>query len=680
MDYLEKKTVAPDVDLQSEVELCAICLVAPKAVRLKPCGHDQFCSYCVVHLFTCPLCRAPILREDGAPLVDGLGDALPTHAERLAEEERVVESRTVISEREANLARGVCFSVWLFIFIFGMGEYLHDIKVSCAPGDPRPGTPGVPEWLTSDNATCAVCKAENDTRVPFCQHCNEGMYNLGTQCFKYLENFPPMKTGAALGGTFYFMLIIFTQCSGIFTEVVLIRRLVLRRLLPRKEFYILAVALFIEISRMVLVDFFVMQEYFGGREYRIYRQPIACDESGITPPGERWQAEDGEWYCDDLSTYEHGVTEYYLASRRDAYSAERDTCSTFTTNSALLAFDEEGFQRLHGHTRFKTLGWAIGGEFAQYYFFATFINELADNMFVVPTTTSNGWLCKIFSIALEVFQLGALCPAAVFTHQDCLFFTNPLGVSMSVMSLVVITFGYLIWGFIFVTLPLGAAGFVILMLVAAVCWVQLQLLCPLLRYIAASYARRNRPLSTTAFSEMASRLERGSTYMLQVAASVHKQMQSGRREFLKATMVLAFVPMLLAGMFLGTLVVAGQASKQGPMKVLTAVVLLFDVLFKVVATLVTEIGEYLLHIRVRHVVESGANVAATSTEELEVEVFVPGSSSPALETTGTVIGAASSSSDGRAHSPGGRERERAFHRGEVRDVPQAWQGSNKETE
>ena len=44
------------------------------------------------------------------------------------------------------------------------------------------------------------------------------------------------------------------------------------------------------------------------------------------------------------------------------------------------------------------------------------------------------------------------------------------------------------------------------------------------------------------------------------------------------------VPMFLAGTFLGVLVIVGQWSKDSPTEVLTAVVLMVDVLFKVVAT------------------------------------------------------------------------------------------------
>ena len=64
-------------------------------------------------------------------------------------------------------------------------------------------------------------------------------------------------------------------------------------------------------------------------------------------------------------------------------------------------------------------GWVLGGEFALYYLVATVVNEVADCMFVVPTTTANGWRCKIFSIALEFAQLGVLAPAAVFNHNPC---------------------------------------------------------------------------------------------------------------------------------------------------------------------------------------------------------------------------------------------------------------------
>jgi hypothetical protein len=44
---------------------------------------------------------------------------------------------------------------------------------------------------------------------------------------------------------------------------------------------------------------------------------------------------------------------------------------------------------------------------------------------------------------------------------------------------------------------------------------------------------------------------------------------------------LAFFPLFFGGIFLGTLVVVGQGSKEGAMQILTAVVLLSDVLFKV---------------------------------------------------------------------------------------------------
>mmetsp|Transcript_40327 Transcript_40327/g.108200 ORF Transcript_40327/g.108200 Transcript_40327/m.108200 type:complete len:130 (+) Transcript_40327:555-944(+) len=51
-----------------EDQLCAICMERPCDVRLRPCGHDQFCRNCIMETVClwsstrppcCPLCRAP---------------------------------------------------------------------------------------------------------------------------------------------------------------------------------------------------------------------------------------------------------------------------------------------------------------------------------------------------------------------------------------------------------------------------------------------------------------------------------------------------------------------------------------------------------------------------------------------------------------------------------------------
>ena len=64
--------------------------------------------------------------------------------------------------------------------------------------------------------------------------------------------------------------------------------------------------------------------------------------------------------------------------------------------------------------------------------------------------------------------------------------------------------------------------------------------------------------------------------------------------------LLAFIPIFFVGTFLGVLVIAGQANKPGLGERLTAFVLFADVAFKVGATLVSEFGDYLLHLRVRN--------------------------------------------------------------------------------
>ena len=57
---------------KSTVEgLCAVCMEAPRAVRLKPCGHASTCTSCTLKLIdarqrrvTCPLCKKAASRCD----------------------------------------------------------------------------------------------------------------------------------------------------------------------------------------------------------------------------------------------------------------------------------------------------------------------------------------------------------------------------------------------------------------------------------------------------------------------------------------------------------------------------------------------------------------------------------------------------------------------------------------
>jgi hypothetical protein len=71
--------------------------------------------------------------------------------------------------------------------------------------------------------------------------------------------------------------------------------------------------------------------------------------------------------------------------------------------------------------RFIRYGWALSGEFGLLYFFANFVNEIADILFTIPQDSfPNGGLIRFISIALEFFQLGVLFPTTAFEHKDCL--------------------------------------------------------------------------------------------------------------------------------------------------------------------------------------------------------------------------------------------------------------------
>eukprot|EP00928_Gymnodinium_smaydae_P068235 TRINITY_DN5130_c0_g1_i4.p1 TRINITY_DN5130_c0_g1~~TRINITY_DN5130_c0_g1_i4.p1 ORF type:complete len:505 (-),score=56.13 TRINITY_DN5130_c0_g1_i4:297-1811(-) len=472
--------------------------------------------------------------------------------------------------------------VWMFIWLGSYSEWNHNVPKSYDPD------------------TCAPGGQTKNMRG--CRSCKEGYVNGGYACFANLEDLPPVQTGAFFGGPFYFGLIVVTQLLGCAAEIFLIEKVRRRGLMPRKELVVLLIALFIEITRMLMVDVFVLKDYFGGFEgnhaYRIYRKPTFCDAA---VNASSWLAADGSQYCNPSVSNELGPELYYIATSRGAYSGDTAACSIFPVTSPLLDFstisDTFPFQFWPGggHPRFYRLGWVIGGEFAFYYFFATFVNELADNMFVIPTTTSFGWQCKIFSIALELFQLGALCPAAIFTHSACLHYTDPLGVPLGLIRDIIVWFGYCIAVIPFFAIPLALIGLAILGSLGCLTGVCYQLIAtPLARLRGESSRQTMDNWQGRTVARLRGFLEMYSRSVQNLASLV---------------LTLAFVPLLLSGMLLGSLVIVGQASKPGGSQIITAVILVSDVLFKIVATLIAEITEYALHVRVRQRVAAAAAAA-----------------------------------------------------------------------
>merc|ERR1712224_364938 len=106
------------------------------------------------------------------------------------------------------------------------------------------------------------------------------------------------------------------------------------------------------------------------------------------------------------------------------------------------------------------------------------------------------------------------------------------------------------------------------------------------------------PASRLLSREVSVRLDRQRVFLEAKVVEVMDMYRRGMGRVGMMVMMLSFLPLLVSGMFLGCLVIVGQASKSGFMQILTAVVLLSDVLFKIVATAVTEIADYALHLRV----------------------------------------------------------------------------------
>lgn len=557
---------------------CVVCFERPAGSKLA-CGHAHFCNVCAARFRTCPLCRAPCvisLEPQAAPQA-AVGDDITAR-----EQEEDHQQLSVLNHGEVKAIIGVCAFVWLFIFVGGWIEWSHEI----------------PGLVVGDGHVDAACV---ESFGKFCSECAEGWLQAGRGCFEHLEDLPPVVAGAALSPSFYFGLIVTTQLIGITCEICLIRRV--RSILPTKEKVILGTALCIELLRMLLIDVFVLRDYFGGGAYQIFRAPASCGT--LHSDNSSWLGADSQLHCNpaaaaaaaapmhanhsddvmmgDPSQDRDADSLYYIATHREAYTHDLDECSLFTADSALLDLDEtSGTWGTGGHPRFSRIGWVIGGEFALYYFFATFINEMADCMFVIPTTTAGGWKCKVFSVALEFAQLGALAPAAIFEHNACLHYTNPLGVPISVIRDVIIPFGYALWSFVLCCIPLGLIGFALVF----VTWALGRGCGGCVKCATKFYPRCGTML--TASQECSKKL---ASYW-----------QAGTRSTCQSFLVMAFLPLLLGGMFLGTLVVVGQGSKHGAMQILTAIVLLSDVIFKVGATVITEALEYALHVRVRRVI------------------------------------------------------------------------------
>jgi len=594
---------------------CVVCYVNPCDAKLQPCGHDLFCKACAMRFRTCPLCRAPLSLRNGRAFLQA------ETGER--EEEGPTPSRNLDPHRGFSAsflwwARTIGILFWLFIFMGGAIEWVRGVpNDGCPPQAPSSSWTRLTEEQKRRYSFCRDCSWNGN-----CNLCAEGTINGGFQCFEHVDELPPVRAGAALGGATYFTLIILAQVAGTGCEISLIHLCRKHNMLQQRELFVLILALFIEVLRMVLVDIFLLQQYFLGLSYQIYRAPVHCSTlPGLSTDLEQmldglnttFVGADGALYCEDVS-FRSSDTEYYIATRKDAFGWN---CPTYTTSSALLDYGRTPgplFLR-GGHPRYSHLGWVIGGEFAVFYFFATFVNEVADNMFVMPSTTKYGMLCKVFSVALELFQLGALCAVAVFVHGDCLEYTKPMGVSLHLIRDVVVWFGYCTWGLLLFSAPLALGGMILTLLITVVTGATCMIVSVPVRCLCGTEA-------TEQFQAHRYRLMRKVWWLWDAyVASAHS--------VVTLCMMVAFAPLLVVGMFLGSLVVAGQMSKKDVMQMVTALVLLSDILFKLGATITMEIIDIVLHYRVRRAIQGeqgassgpiGATILGRSDAESPLEV------------------------------------------------------------
>ena len=167
-------------------------------------------------------------------------------------------------------------------------------------------------------------------------------------------------------------IIVATQIVGAVIEVFLIARLRKARKLPSAEMIILAIALAIELFRMLIVDIFLLSDYLAPKHYRYFRVPLNASVPiiGSVAGGVADGSGSGGPFV-DLNT---SGPLYFIGTGNDMFDPA--TCTAFNRSSPLLDYPRDsGLFSAGGHNRFASIGWIVGGEFAMYYFMATVANE-----------------------------------------------------------------------------------------------------------------------------------------------------------------------------------------------------------------------------------------------------------------------------------------------------------------
>jgi hypothetical protein len=244
----------------------------------------------------------------------------------------------------------------------------------------------------------------------------------------------------------------------------------------------------------------------------------------------------------------------------------------------------------HARTRARRVA-CCPGEFALLYCMATVINVAADCLFVVPSATRRGLRCKLLAITLELVQLGMLAPAAIIDRASCIRVIDVPGVPLSSVRNTYVVFGYLVWCFVAALVPLGVGGLVVagLALAAGAAMV-----------VFGSWLSRTRPCLRVIPRRW---FESESAIMLRRCDAWTAKLRQMRRSACMVLISFALLPLCAMSIFLAGIVVVGEASKGNGRHVYAAIVLIADIVFKILATVLSEGYDYALHIRVRRTVE-----------------------------------------------------------------------------
>lgn len=527
-------------------DFCAICFDATVEAQCLPCKHAQFCLQCATRVMReqhrCPLCRKEIScvkNLDGTVVVHAPPPSvLETWQTRLnrAEARQLVRAweRHNVSNND-SAADGPCSTCrsdgaylsscektwitvlmcvfWAMIFLIGRQEWSYGISPSCARSCLR----------------CATSRGRGG-----CIECREGSINSGLACYPGVDELPAVKTSGRIHGDVYIGLVATVQILGLLFKGLFTLRVRSRRLTTEAEHTALMFLLSIQILRFALMQPF-FSEHLGSRTFRWFNTTIGTDNRTgfiVAAVDKAGAIQDPTW-----------VSEY---------------CTHWQPGSLVVDFPRNSGYFGGGHNRYVTIGWILGGEFSVSCLFAATACELADLLFIAPSTRLVPRLhigSRMLAIVLSIFHFGPLLPATLFSYADgCLKYRDPQHLDLSAARWLLVVLSY--------TCALSA------------------IMIGFAAFIGSLFHGVVYFLSSTLHDRVAQPLRRSCAFLLRTHACFTTGFCGACVKIYLIYLCVAAVPVVLVGVYLTGLALRAQFQRTRSIDILSTGILLMDWIWK----------------------------------------------------------------------------------------------------